>query len=165
MIRVNEGKTHTCTSCVQAMPDPTPIARSSIVHNTRTTYQYAHLDGNVCKPPAYTPPKGTACYEGGDKKGDWFDLSPGNRTAPPSYRRIHSTRSPSGEYTPAASRHCHLYERTHRWSSCYSRWKYGRWGWGRAWPERRMCRFASSYHWLASFTIRISGNGFADAPT
>ena len=111
MIRVNEGKTHTCTSCVQAMPDPTPIARSSIVHNTRTTYQYAHLDGNVCKPPAYTLLKGTACYECGDKKGERFDLSPGDRTATPSYRLIYSTRSPSGEYTPAAYRHRHQKER------------------------------------------------------
>lgn len=76
MLRVHSGKTHTCTACVQAMPDPTPIARVSITNKNRTTYKYAHLDGSVCKPAAYTPPKGTACLDCGDKKGERFDLSP-----------------------------------------------------------------------------------------
>ena len=40
---------HICTSCVQAMPDPTPIARVCIVNDTRTTYKYAHLDDNVSR--------------------------------------------------------------------------------------------------------------------
>lgn len=81
--RINGDRMQSCTSCAAVMGNKTPVARICIdTPSGGKTYKFAHLDGSVCMPTAHTPPKGTACIECGEKKGQRLDISPARNADP-----------------------------------------------------------------------------------